>query len=121
MKRKVKLGFLIVILIGGLYFGLRFMFGIFTPFNFWTAQKDIENHNIQIIAIGELPLNFDQKQKLAKSYGFSFHLYGCESSSDIINGTNYYNAVMIDFLEKKHGKGWWKKFQSERDSIDNAK
>lgn len=108
-----------ILLLGGLCFGLNSVFGLFTPYNFWTARQDIQNGKIQIANLGEMPLSFDQKQKLANSYGFNFHLVGCEVTSDIIKGTKFYNNVMIDHLENKYGEGWWKKFQAQLDSIDN--
>ena len=108
-----------ILLLGGLYFGLRFAFGLFTPFNYCIARKDIKNGKIQIAEIGEMPLNFDQKQKLANSYGLDFYLFGCNVTTDVINGTKYYNKAMIEHLESKYGIGWWTKFQSQLDSIDN--
>ena len=108
-----------ILLLGGLYFGLRFAFGIFTPFNSWTAGQDIRNGKIQIVEIGEMPLNFEQKQNLANSYDFNFYLFGCNVSTDIINGIDYYNKTMVDHLESKFGAGWWTKFQDKLDSIDN--
>jgi hypothetical protein len=121
LKRKITYGLLTILLFGGLYFGLRFAFGLFTPFNLWTAGQDIKNGKIQIAEIGEMPLNFEQKQKLANSYGFDFYLFGCNVTTDIINGTEYYNKKMVDHLESKYGLGWWTKFQSQLDSIDNVK
>ena len=64
-------------------------------------------------------MNFDQKQKLANSYGFHFYLFGCNVTTDIINGTDFYNKRIVDHLESKYGKGWWTKFQTQLDSIDN--
>lgn len=119
MKRKIKYGLLTILIFGGLYFGLRFAFGLFTPFNFWTARQDIKNEKIQIVEIGIMPMNFEQKQKLANSYGFNFYLLGCNVTTDIINGTEYYNKEMVEHLESKFGAGWWKKFQHQLDSIDN--
>ena len=121
LKRKITYGLLTILLFGGIYFGLRFAFGLFTPFNSWTAGQDIKNGKIQIAEIGEMPLNFQQKQKLANSYGFDFYLSGCDVTTDIINGTEYYNKAMVDHLESKYGIGWWTKFQSQLDSIDNIK
>ncbi len=109
-----------VLLIGGLYLVLRFAFGLFTPFNFWIARQDIKRGKIQIAEIGEMPLNFEQKQKLANSYGFDFYLFGCNVTTDIINGTEYYNKTIVEHLESKYGIGWWTKFQTQIDSIDNA-
>lgn len=109
-----------ILLFGGLYFGLRFAYGLFTPFNFWTAGQDIKNGKIQIAEIGEMPLNFEQKQKLANSYGFDFNLFGCNVTTDVINGTEYYNKTMVHHLESKYGIGWWAKFNAQLDSIDKA-
>ena len=108
-----------ILLFGGLYLGLRFAFGLFTPFNFWTAGQDIKSGRFQIAEIGEMPLNFEQKQKLANSYGFDFYLFGCNVTTHIIYGTEYYNKKMVDHFETKYGIGWWTKFQSQLDSIDN--
>lgn len=121
MKQKITYGLLTILLLGGLYFGLRFVFGFFTPFNLWTASEDIRKGRIKIIEVGETPLNFEQKQKLAKSYGFKFLLYGSNASTDIINGKDYYNKKMIEELENQYGVGWWAKFQSQLDSIDRVK
>ena len=109
-----------ILLLGGLYFTLRFAFGLFSPFNFWTAEQDIKKGKIQIVEIGEMPFNFEKKQKLANSYGFSFYLYGCNVTTGIINGTDYYNRKMIDHLDSKFGAGWWRKFKSQLESIDKA-
>ncbi len=121
MRRIITYGLLATLIVGGLYFGLRFAFGIFTPFNFYTAEQDIENGKIQIVEIGEMPLNFEEKQKLANSYGFGIYLYSCNVTTDVINGTEYYNKKMIDHLESRYGTGWWAKFESELYSIDKAK
>lgn len=109
-----------ILVLGGLYFGLRFAFGLFTPFNFWTAGQDIKNGKVQIVEIGEMPLNFEQKQNLATTYGFGFYLFGCNVTTDILNGTEYYNKKMFDHLESKYGVGLWTKFQSQLDSIIKA-
>lgn len=120
MKRIITYGLLSILIFGGLYFGLRFAFGLFTPFNFWTAGQSIKKGKIQIIEIGEIPLNFEQKQKLANSYGFDFNLFGCNLTTDVINGSEYYNSKMVSHLESKFGANWWTKFQSQLDSIDKS-
>ncbi len=119
MRRKITYGLFTILLIGGLYFSLRFAFGLFTPFNFWTAKQDIKKEKFQLAEIGEMPVNFEQKQKLANSYGFDFYLIGCNVTPDIINGTKFYNETIVEDLERKYGVGWWTKFQSQLDSIDN--
>ncbi len=119
MIKKTKYGLLIILLCSGIYLGLRFAFGLFTPYNFWTAEQDIRNGKIQVIEIGELPLYFDAKQKLANTYGFKFSLHGCNVTTDILNGTKYYNRLVIEHLETKYGKGLWTKFQNQLNSIAN--
>src|SRR5512145_3269967 len=101
MKKKITYGLLTILLLSGIYFGLRFAFGLFTPFNSWTAGQDIKKGKIQIVEIGEMPLNFEQKQKLANYFGFNFYLFGCNVTTDIINGPEYYNKKMVAHLEKK--------------------
>jgi hypothetical protein len=120
VKRKITYVLLTILLLAGLCYGLNSVFGLFTSYNFWTARQDIKNGKIQIAEIGEMPLNFDQKQKLANSYGFDFRLFGCEVTSGVINGTKYYNNVMVGYLESKYGVGWWTKFKTQLDSIDAA-
>lgn len=121
MKRKITNALLTILVSAGLYFALRFLFGLFTPFNSWTAEQDIKKGKIQIVEPGEIPINLDQKQKIANSYGFNFHLLGCNVTMDIINGAKYYNKKMVDHLESKYGAGWWAKLQAQLDSVTNVK
>lgn len=120
MKKKITYGILTILLIGGLYLVFRFAFGLFTPLNYLTARQDIKNGKIQIVVLGEIFTKDKQKQDLAKTYGFELYFFGCNLSTEIINGTKYYNQTMIDYLERKYGSGWWKKFQAQLDSIDKT-
>ncbi len=117
MKRKHTF-FFAAIFVALLYCWLRFSFGIFTPYNFFTAKQDIDNGKIIIIEAGEMPLNFKQKKTLANNFSFDFELTGCLLNTDKINGIKYYNNRMIQELEHKFGTGWWSKFQHQLDSID---
>jgi len=109
-----------ILFICGLYLGLRFAFGLFTPLNYLTARHDIKKGKIQIVVLGEILPTDKQRQSLAKAYGFDFYYFGDNISTDIINGTKYYNQTMVDYLEKKYGSGWWTKFQSQLDSIEKT-
>lgn len=122
MRKKITYGLLTILLFGGLYLGLRFAFGLFTPLNSWTAQarQDIKNGKIQIVVLGEILPTDELRQSFAKAHGFDFYYFGDNLSIDIINGTNYYNQTMIEYLETKYGSGWWTKFQNQLDSIDKA-
>ncbi|PUB25901.1 hypothetical protein C8J95_11268 [Elizabethkingia sp. YR214] len=119
-KKKVVFWICLLMFMAGVYIALRLAFGIFTPHNHFTAKQEIKQGKIRIIEIGELPPNFDQKQALAKAYGFEFEPAGCEVALEKINGIKHYNKLMIKALEKEHGAGWWEKFQSRLDSIDAA-
>lgn len=123
-KRKLLYVFGIILLIGGLFFAelrLRATYGYATPFNSWTAKQDMKRGIIRIVEIGELPLNFQQKQELAKSYGFRYYLYGCVVTEAELSGIKRYNKIMFDYLEHKHGKGWQKTFQAQLDgSLDKV-
>jgi hypothetical protein len=120
LRKKITYGLLTILLIGGLYLGLRFAFGLFTPLNSWTARQDIKNGKIQIVVLGEILPTDQQRQSLAKANGFGFYYFGDNISTDIINGTKYYNQTMVDYLEKKYGSGWWTKFQNQLDSIEKT-
>ncbi|MDI9877348.1 FEKKY domain-containing protein [Flectobacillus rivi] len=85
-----------------------------------SARQDIEKGKIQIVEMGEIPLHFKQKQKLANSYGFDLYLLDCNVTTDLVNGTKYYNKTMVDHLESQYGIGWWTKFQARIDSIDHV-
>ena len=119
MNKRNKYIISFVILILTFFVCLRFAFGFFTPYNYYTASADIKKGNIQIIEYGEMMLNFDKEQQLATSYGFSFKPIGCVVSSDVINGIKYYNRKMISHLDSKYGEGWWNVFEKQLDSIDS--
>jgi hypothetical protein len=120
-KNKIILGLATILLMCGLLIALRFVFGLFTPFNFLTARQDIRNGTIRVAETGELPVNSLEKEALARSCGFTIVHLGCSVSTDIQNGVSYYNRVMITHLENKYGKGFWIKFQSRLDSIDKSR
>lgn len=108
-----------IILLVGLYIGLRLAFGFFTPYNTLTARQDIKNGQVQIIAVG-LPYMPQVRQRLAKQYGFEYNYVGCNATTELLNGSNYYNEVVEEYLTDKFGKDFWTRFNTQLDSIDNA-
>src|SRR3954464_15737581 len=52
LKRTIKYSLLTFGLLVGLYFLLRIKFGYFTPYNSWTAAKDVSTGCFQIIRLG---------------------------------------------------------------------
>lgn len=120
MKRKITYGLLTIFTIGGLYFGLRLSYGIFTPYNSLTAKQDIKNGQVQIIAIG-LPYMPQVRQRLAEQYGFEYNYIGCNATTELLNGSRYYNEVVEKYLTDKFGQDFWTKFNAQLVSIDNRK
>lgn len=116
MIRKIAYGLLTIIILSGLFFGLRLGFGFFTPYNAFTASQDIKNGQIQIIIIGD-PNMPEVRQLLAKQYGFQFNYVGCYASTEIFNGSKYYNYVAEKYLTDKFGQEFWTKFNNQIDSI----
>ena len=106
---------MIILLVGLFYFGLRLLFGIFTPYNFWTAKQDIANSKVQIIAVG-LPYYPQVEQRFAKIYGFNFKYVGCNATTELLNGTKYYNKQVEGYLTKKYGENFWRTFKLQVDS-----
>lgn len=117
MKQKITYGILTVILLGGLYFWLRFTFGLFTPFNFWTARQDIKKNRIKIIEIAEPTRTYQQMKVLAKTYGVEIHIYEGIITIDKENGINSYNQCMFDYLDMKYNRDWKRYFRNQLDSI----
>lgn len=99
-RKKVVYWVLALPFIAGGYLVLRFAFGIFAPYNYFTAKAEIKKGKIRMIETGELPPNSEQKQTLAKTYGFEFEPAGCAVTAEIINGVNQHNKLMIKELEK---------------------
>jgi hypothetical protein len=115
LKRKFTYGLLTIVLVGLFYLGLKLSFGIFTPYNFWTAKQDIANNKIQIIVIG-LPYYPQVRQLVAKDYGFNFNYVGCNATTELLNGTKYYNNQVENYLTKKYGDNFWRTFKLQVDS-----
>jgi len=119
LKLKITYGLLTTILLVGLYFGLRLGFGFFTPYNSLTARQDIAKGQVQIIAIG-LPYMPQVRQRLAKQYGFEYNYVGCNATTELLNGTDYYNNVVEEYLTDKFGENFWTTFKTQIDSINKA-
>jgi len=57
------------------------------------------------------------EQKVANKYGFSINYVGCNATTELLNGTKYYNDIVEGHLENKYGNNFWKNFKSEVDSL----
>ncbi|MFM2386637.1 MAG: hypothetical protein RL660_1394 [Bacteroidota bacterium] len=115
LARKHKYGLLTIFLIGLFYIGLRLLFGLFTPYNFFTAERDIAKNKVQIIVVG-FPYYPQVHNRLAKNYGFNYTYVGCNATIELLNGRKFYNKRVRSYLTRKHGSNFWETFKSQVDS-----
>ena len=60
--------------------------------------------------------------RIAQKYGFEFFpVAGCEVTKDMLENVNQHNDEVKATLVRKHGEGWWDRFQKEVNEILNAK
>lgn len=85
------------------------------------ALADIRKGDIHLIAYGTPDFfMMDKIDSLAKQYGFYYKNEGCviDVTSDAYS--KIYNKVMVDFLEKRNGKNWMKRFDRDADAIEKS-
>lgn len=109
MKTKMKKYIFSFIIIIATYFILRLNYGIFTPYNYFTANYDISNGKYQILVLG---MNLDRdrylvEKKFANKYKFKFKYFGCNVTTELVNGSKYYNEVVKNYLKNKYGNKFW--------------
>ena len=114
MKRKISWTIIIVLIIGSTLFIGHYYYGLFTPYNYFTAKQDIDNGEIKIMMYGELRLNEELEAEIAKKYGFKYGGIGCAVTQPLIHGIQEYNQVVDSYLDKANEKNWRDKFQKER-------
>jgi hypothetical protein len=98
MKKSKKI--LIAVLLVSLTLLVAFQFGLFTPYNYFTAIRDVLTGKIQLIEYGEplLPITESAIHKLEDSPGVKTISLGCVITTQEINGIKQYNYVMKEFL-----------------------
>ncbi|QHT69647.1 hypothetical protein GXP67_24855 [Rhodocytophaga rosea] len=116
MKKKISYCLLGVLLFAGLYVWLRVSFGLFTPYNSWTARQDLKKGKVQYIAIG-LPVMPQVRNQVAQQYEFEYNYVGCVVTTELLNGSEYYNQEVKAYLEKKYGEGMWENIKRKCDSL----
>ena len=100
-------------------------YGLNEEFNYFSANRDINNGKIQIIETGlilpEPNVDWDKKQqaekKIEKQFGFKSVYLGCTAT----HGIGIYNSVMEEYLGKVNGKTWRTKQRHMLDSLMNSK
>lgn len=101
MKKSKKI--IASILLAALLLFTAFQFGLFTPYNYFTAKRDVLARKIQLIEYGKpmLPTTDTTIHKLEDSSGYNTISLGCLITNQEINGIEQYNYVMEEFLKRK--------------------
>ena len=76
------------------------------------AQEHIRQGNIKIYLLASMFPPSSAQDALAERYGFKIGNTGCT-----ILRTERYDSAMIKYLEARNGKGWFRRFKKEWDSI----
>jgi hypothetical protein len=87
------------------------------------AEIDIRNDNVKILTQG-IPLisnksQYDSIEKIEQKYGLSVKNIGCIIAPEITAAEAEYIKITEVYLEKRNGKNWRIKMQSEIDAIRN--
>lgn len=113
MKRKYKL-----LLLFTLFAVLLWQYGFFTRYNYLTAQLDIWKDTPRLVHVG-IPLHPCGVPciGLKEAYGFHESSVGCLVTSWQLRGIDVYNRQIERYLEKRNGKDWRVRYESEIDSL----
>lgn len=115
-KNRANVALTSVVLILTLFCSWWF-FGIFTPYNYFTAKNDISKGEIKILTFGEPALNPDLELEICQKYGFRYENLGCVIYPQKVNSADCYNKVVNEYLEKRNGKFWKEKLNKDLEKI----
>lgn len=101
-------------------FCLWYYLGIFSEYNHFSAQKDIESGIVRILYIGEPASNPDEESLITREFGFEHYNLGCSYSDQLNNSINAYNKVVADYLDEINEPGWEGILNKRLDSLANA-
>jgi hypothetical protein len=99
---------------------INYEFGFSDKYNYFIAKKDLKKGKIQIVSYGlQIPSGYEEEEAaIEREFGYKHIWEGCIISS---KGYIRYNNLMGEYLTKKNGKGWEKRFQKKLDSLMNVK
>lgn len=117
MKKRTKILLGAIVVVSGLA-ALYFFYGLFTPYNYFTAKWDIAQDKPRILQYGETMMTAEQAVKIAPKFGFTYDIVtGCLVTTPLVNGIDIYNSVTTKYLNNKLGYDWKKKFDFQVDSL----
>jgi len=114
-RKTIIISFTLLAIAGSLSFA--WWTGCFTPYNYFTAKRDIRNGKIQLVSFGfPLPERI-QEAEIRKKYGFSRSNAGCVVTTDLIRGISIYDDIVESYLNKRNGHDWRLRYEREIDSV----
>lgn len=97
---------------------LHFLCGLFTPYSFLTAVKDIVTGNPKLLQYGEYSLSDKQAIEVAPKYGFTYKIITSHiTSKPLENGMRAYNSVIAKYISYTCGSNWENQFDYQVDSL----
>jgi len=91
--------------------------GCFTPYNYFTAKRNIRNGKIQLVSSGLTLPELIQEAEIGKKYGFSRSNAGCIVTTELSQGIAIYNNLVENYLNKRNGHDWRLRYKREIDSV----
>jgi hypothetical protein len=114
MTRRKKIGIGIGILLVGI---ILWQFGFFNRYNYLTAKIDIMQEQPRIIEIGILGHFGIANNGLNQKFGFmEFSVHSFVTTTQL-RGIKLYNKEIEEYLNKRNGNDWRKKYKKGLDSI----
>ena len=81
------------------------------------ANNDIKHGDVFIMINGIGVSSLDDS--MAKKFGFRYFNLGCVVTD--IERVERYNNIVIDYLSKRNGQGWYSRFNHNLDSINRLR
>ncbi len=117
MKKKILIVSLTLIVTVSTIITLWWYYGLFSDYNYFTANQDIELGNVRFVSFG-LPLGSSKNEEIDSleiAYGFKTDNIGCIVTTQEINAIETYNNVVEQHLRKRNGNNWKMNYQRQID------
>jgi hypothetical protein len=114
MKKLVIISMVILLLVA-----LSFSLGFFSPYNCFTAKRELKTNHFKKICINEKELWFIVEKKMGDKYGIDVVNISNLYETRPINyfGIKMYNKIMMRGFIKSNGDKIYKAYSNELDSL----
>jgi hypothetical protein len=110
---------IVLIILVGVFFGLLTLYGIFSPYNYFTAKRDIRMQKFRKVLVNKHPELFFGEKSAGLKYGFD--VINIETKKGInpiyYLGIKSYNHKMKEAYIQFFGERSYKRYLNELDSI----